>query len=542
MSSAYQPELEPLRAAVQAVENTARGAGGEPAVDNQYKYEGKDDDRPLIWRDPLNDLQGAINELLVKRKKKLGASLSKAENVTPMDDDDEPNLNRPRSARLSGRGPRRQSHQISRISRPDSSRRNSARDSGSRERPRSARRDSQGPASSSREMISARPYSTHADKLGGGRPEEDDDWDDVDEEELLRDDDDDDDYEKLEVYRGPAEDDAPRQPGGGEDTRLRDARREQLQKAKDEYRAKTRELEQVRAVLHSEDVLLKIRRSHSTELQASVVECEEGAEQAHTWIKALEDVHVKRKAKLHDHDEKLAKAKRVIEESEQALEELELERTATVAKYNRDQALHANTAKVENKTSDLWRALEEDIRVTHKQTEEQAAERQREQLRISKHLQDLVIGEQELIKRLKAQKLAAEEIEEEGRELQKFWRREYLEEEMVVGGAVAEIEAEERAKSHLAGHGDRIRAKLESATGNLNAQKAMIDDQAGMDEALKDKTDAVEATIRGVQTKLDEAEERRAVLDRQREEIQQSCQDKVEHLNSRCVGMCARML
>ena len=107
---------------------------------------------------------------------------------------------------------------------------------------------------------------------------------------------------------------------------------------------------------------------------------------------------------------------------------------------------------------------------------------------------------------------------------------------MVVGGAVAEIEAEERAKSHLAGHGERIRAKLEAATGNLNAQKAMIDDQAGMDESLKEKTDKVEADVRAVQTKLDEAEERRAALDRQREEIQQACQDKVEHLNSRYDG------
>jgi len=545
MSSAYQPELEPLRAPVQAVPATSAGAGGggqTGVVSNQYKYEGKDDDRPLLWRDPLNELQGAINDLLVKRKKKLGASLSKAENVTPLDDEDEPNLNRPRSARMSGRGPRRQSLQISRVARPNSARRGSARDSGSRERPGSARRDSQGRASSSRELpgtLSARPYSTQADKLGGGRPEEDDDWDDIEDEELLRDDDDD--YERPEVYLGPEEDDAPRQPGGGEDTRLKDARREQLQKAKDEYRAKTRELEQVRAVLHSEDVLLKIRRSHSTELHASIVECEEGAEQAHTWIKALEDVHAKRKAKLQEHDAKLAKAKKAIEDSEKALEELELERTATVAKYNRDQALYANTAKVENKTSDLWRALEEDIRVTHKETEEQAAERQREQLRISKHLQDLVIGEQELAKRLKAQQQAVKEIEEEGKELQKFWRREYLEEEMLVGGAVAETEAEERARSHLAGHGQRIRAKLEAATGNLNAQKAMIEDQTGMDEALKDKTDELEAKVRQVQTKLDEAEERRAALDRQREEIQQSCQDKVEHLNSRWLSLCTRV-
>ncbi len=49
------------------------------------------------------------------------------------------------------------------------------------------------------------------------------------------------------------------------------------------------------------------------------------------------------------------------------------------------------------------------------------------------------------------------------------------------------------------GHGNRIRAKLEAATGNLNAQKAMIDDQAAMDETLKLKTDKIEADIRALQ-------------------------------------------
>ena len=83
MSDAYQPELEPMRAPAKPADEKARGGA---AVDTQYKYEGKDDDRPLIWREPLNELQGAINELLVKRKKKLGASLSKAENLTPIED------------------------------------------------------------------------------------------------------------------------------------------------------------------------------------------------------------------------------------------------------------------------------------------------------------------------------------------------------------------------------------------------------------------------------------------------------------------------
>jgi len=526
MSDAYQPELEPMRAPAKPADEKARGGA---AVDTQYKYEGKDDDRPLIWREPLNELQGAINELLVKRKKKLGASLSKAENLTPIEDDDQPNISRPRSARAA----RNAKRPVSRGLASDVRSRDSSR---SRERPASrgsARRAVPGSARGSARDLpgSARPYSANANGLGGrGTDEEEDDWEDVDDEELLQDDEEDD---FQGPYSGPAEEGgAPREPGGGEDPRLKEARREQLQKAKDEYRAKCREVEQAEASLSSEDVMFKIRKAQSGELQTSLTECDEGAEQAHAWIKALEDVHRKRKAKLTEHDAKLAKAKKAIEESEQALEDLKLERTAAEGKYNRDMALHANTGKVENKTADLWRALEEDIRVEHKQTEEQAGERQREQLRMSKHLQDLVIGEQELQKRLKAQQRAAEEIIEEGKELHKFWRREYLEEEMVVGGAVAEIEAEERARTHLAGHGDRIRAKLESATGNLQAQTAMIEDQSSMDEALKAKTDAVEADMRALQSKLDECEERRAALDRQREEIQQACQDKVEHLNS----------
>ena len=527
MSSAYQPALEPMNARGNSTLADAQVAAGP--VSTQYKYEGKDDDRPLIWREPLNELQSAINELLVKRKKKLGASLSKAENLTPFEDDDQPNMSRgPRAARASKRP-------VSRGLPSDAQSRDSSR---SRERPASARAKSGRPApgsvrGSSRELPgSARPYSANANGMGG-RGQEDQDWEDwdVDDEELLQDDDEDDHHQGP--YSGPAEEGgAPREPGGGEDPRLREARREQMQKAKDEYRAKCREVDQVQASLSSEDVMLKIRKAQTSELQTSLTECEEGSEQAHAWIKALEDVHRKRRAKLTEHDTKLEKAKKAIEESEHALEDLKLERTAAEAKYNRDMALHANTGKVENKTADLWRELEEDIRITHKKTEEQAGERQREQLRMSKHLQDLVIGEQELEKRLKAQRQAADEITEEGKELHKFWRHEYLEEEMVVGGAVAEIEAEERARTHLAGHGERIRAKLESATGNLLAQTAMIDDQSGMDEALKTKTDAVEAEIRALQTKLDECEERRAALDRQREDIQQACQDKVEHLNS----------
>lgn len=289
MSEVYQPQLEPMR--VPARESAA-GGNEEERVDTQYKYDGRDDDRPLLWREPLNELQGAINELLVKRKKKLGASLSKAEGMTPRDDGDEPNLNRPRSARLSSRAPGKRKQTRDGPMRPESrTSRTSGDRSRSRERPASGMRaGSSRSLNASRDVPgtgSTRGYSTQGGNLGG-RQQEEDDWDDIDDEELLNDDDDDDDY----AYQGPEEDDgAPREPGGGEDPRLKEARREQLQKAKDEYRAKCKELDQVRASLASEDVLLKIRKSHSQELQTTITECEEGAEQAHTWIKALEDVH-----------------------------------------------------------------------------------------------------------------------------------------------------------------------------------------------------------------------------------------------------------
>jgi len=334
-----------------AKETTAGGAN-EERVDTQYKYEGRDDDRPLLWREPLNELQGAINELMVKRKKKLGASLSKADGMTPMDDNMEPNLNRPRSAHLSSRASGRRKQMRDGPLRTES---RTSRASGDRSRSRE-RPGSSGHAGSSRSLTAsrdlpgagtARAYSSQGGNMGG-RQQQDDDWDDFDDEELLNDDDDDDDY----AYQGPEEDDgAPREPGGGEDPRLREARREQLQKARDEYRAKCKELDQVRASLSSEDVLLKIRKSHSQELQTSVTECEEGAEQAHTWIKALEDVHRKRKAKLQEHDAKFAKAKKAIEESEAALEELQLERTAVETKYTRDKALHFNTGEYSQKSA-----------------------------------------------------------------------------------------------------------------------------------------------------------------------------------------------
>ncbi len=54
------------------------------------------------------------------------------------------------------------------------------------------------------------------------------------------------------------------------------------------------------------------------------------------------------------HDQKMGKAKKAIEETEAALQDLARERTAGEAKFTRDMALHTNTAKVGNKTSSIW--------------------------------------------------------------------------------------------------------------------------------------------------------------------------------------------
>ena len=48
------------------------------------------------------------------------------------------------------------------------------------------------------------------------------------------------------------------------------------------------------------------------------------------------------------------------------LSDLDLERRAAVSKYISDEQTFSNTVKVENKTSDIWRALEEEIRTSHK--------------------------------------------------------------------------------------------------------------------------------------------------------------------------------
>ena len=54
------------------------------------------------------------------------------------------------------------------------------------------------------------------------------------------------------------------------------------------------------------------------------------------------------------HDQKMGKAKKAIEETEAALQDLARERTAGEAKFTRNMASHTNTAKVGNKTSSIW--------------------------------------------------------------------------------------------------------------------------------------------------------------------------------------------
>jgi chromosome segregation ATPase len=181
---------------------------------------------------------------------------------------------------------------------------------------------------------------------------------------------------------------------------------------------------------------------------------------------------------------------------------------------------------VEQKTHEQWRVLEEELRRLLKEVEGRTGEQQREQLRLTKHLQDLAVGEQEVGKRLAAQRTIAAEVEAEGATLHKYWRRAYLEAEARVGAAAAEVEAEERARSHLVGHGDRIRAKLEGATGNLTAQMTVIEEQGRMDAQLRDQTEALERRVRELQMDIDERERQKAELERQRDEVQSACQDK----------------
>ncbi|EKX54853.1 hypothetical protein GUITHDRAFT_131848 [Guillardia theta CCMP2712] len=431
--------------------------GGEGCV---FRYEGHEDDQPLLWRDPLNDLVGALNELMVKRKKKLGPVLSQAANMEDIPLDDEEDY-RPRSVRV---GPPIKT----------------------------------GPGATGRTLL---------DPMRWEGLDQDEEW------------------EAPPALGEDGDEYAPQEPQGAilrsqpkEDAKM--ARREQRKKLKQELIEKEKELQEVRSRISADEVLLRLRKQQSSELGSSMSECHEGEEQANTWIKALEEVFHKRTAKLQEHDGKISLTKNHIEQCEHMLSDLDLERRAAVSKYISDEQTFSNTVKVENKTSDIWRALEEEIRTSHKKSEESVSKRQREHLRLSKHLQDLVVGE------------TLKEVQDEGKDLNKYWKRISIDQEMLVGGAVAQVDAEERARSHLVGHGERIRSKLEIANGNLNAQKSVIEDQNNMDEELKEKTDEVESKIRTIQIEIDELEEAKASLERQRDEVHQVCQDKVDNLNS----------
>ncbi|KAJ1490224.1 hypothetical protein T484DRAFT_1743619 [Baffinella frigidus] len=407
--------------------------------DTVYLYHGQDDDRPLLWRTTLNDLTGAMGDLLSKRRKQLGKSLLLAESVV-----DE--------------SPTNGDEQVDSVA-----------------------------------ALKAR----RAGKRGGG----------VD---------------------GPGDEVPGEEPEGGESAERKEARL----LARADYLAKERELQGVKGDIATDDVLMRLRKQQAGELASSVLECEEGSEQAHTWIKALEDVSSKRKSKLEDNDTRHAQAKAGAAEAEQALEQLEAELMAGKVAHNVDQATLRNTALVEGKTSDVWTELNDSMRASHKEVMTEAAERQRAQLRLSKHLQDLTIGEQEVAKRLAIQVRAEEEIGVEGIKLKKLWRRSYLEEDMLVAGASAEVEAEERARAHLIGHGDRIRAKFEQASGNLTAQKAVVAEQSEMDAALKGRSEAAQQRIWTLQRGIDNEEDKKGVIEQQKDEVQEACQDKVEYLNS----------
>eukprot|EP00961_Rhodomonas_salina_P229669 3103928-Rhodomonas_salina.4 len=62
--------------------------GDEVEEERMFVYKGHTDDRPLIWRQPLNDLVSTINELQSRRRKKLGGALSKAADMAEHPEED----------------------------------------------------------------------------------------------------------------------------------------------------------------------------------------------------------------------------------------------------------------------------------------------------------------------------------------------------------------------------------------------------------------------------------------------------------------------
>jgi len=436
MALDHGEEPDPLQGAGAVAMGAPEQVSAESS--NVYLYHGKEDDRPLLWRTTLNDLVGAMGDLLAKRRKKLGKSLLLAEGVAESSFDDLDPVN-PVAA------------------------------------------------------LKARREGKKVDKL-----------------------------------HGPNDDSIPMEPEGGESTERKEARL----RAQMEIQTIDVELQGLNGDIAQDEVLMRLRKQQAGELAATVLECEEGSEQAHTWIKALEEVAAKRKVKLEDHDEKLANAKKAAAEAEEQLEQLQAELLSGQVAHNQDQATLRNNVKVAQKTSEVWTHLNESMREVHKEVAAEAADQQRAQLRLSKHLQDLTVGEQEVAKRLAVQEHAAEDMAVEGSKLKKLWRRNYLDEDMLVAGAAAEVEAEKRARTYLIEHGDRIRAKFEVVSGNLTAQSQVVKEHEKMDAELKAKSEAVQARIAELQNMISTEEDKKGVIELQKDEVMQACQDKVEYLNS----------
>jgi hypothetical protein len=320
---------------------------------------------------------------MVKRKKKLGAVLSKAAaaNDNGFDPNDDPISDA--NGLQSRRSPRQSTKRSSR--RPDSKpprsgsprsrptsgeaddyddyeRPRSAKPSTTRSAPKSRRPERYDPISGA--LDAAAPYSdddgevprddgprprTNRTQPATGRPGKDgrasgrkpgprsgrreDEPGDPDDYEEVGEEDEDEDYEDLGEDQDAADGEIrqDQRPGQGELLRERKAVR--------------RELERVRAQMTADDVLLRMRRQQAAELGNSALECEESIEQARTWIKALEDVQSKRAAKLEEHDARRAKAAQQLTECERALELLEEEERRNSARHVQDQASLANTVK-----------------------------------------------------------------------------------------------------------------------------------------------------------------------------------------------------
>lgn len=329
----------------------------------------------------------------------------------------------------------------------------------------------------------------------------------------------------------PGGDDASREPRGSK-RGYTPAEIEAIKRARDEFAEVQKRLQNVRSAINTDDVLLRLRKQQVADLGASVRECEEHIEQSHTWTLALEEVHSKRQKKSDDHTAKVAKSGEALAKFAADLEAIEEEAKSEASKHAWAQVTFSNGAKVEQKTIELWSELEEELRTLFKESEAQSGEKQRNLLIITKRQQDLIIGSQEVARKLQAQENVLGDVVKEGVQLQAYWKSELRDAAARVNLAKAEVEAEEKARNHLVAHGDRIRGKLEISTGNLTAQTMIMDDQSAMDSSLKAESEEIERQIRKVQLEIDEEEEHKRTLEKNKEEMTAQAMDKIEHLNA----------